>query len=454
MNSTLHKIMQENPNAYKIQGISNISMTAQNIKLNPSFSIQSVLTLPSNTMSLTSEGFFLVSYSMKTTAAVKLRPSWFLNCISSFNFTQSGFENINISSNNQNRSINLFSNLNKLLTYDLNKMVQLSQIEDMPFISNYSQYTTGVTTNLNALMLNPGLMIPANKITYLQYKIPLASLSSLSNILEAQYGLCQFNFTMNCYPTNLYKNIADEANVTEFTIQRIDYFYTGVRFPVEIARTLEYTQGQNVILNVLPAFWTMNLLANQINIVNLSCPNIQLSPNEISKICFCPYIYSKTGSPGCNIYPPYSSDGVAVAYLFKDYLDKDSELGTIQCLSPGLSIQNAKISFGGIENFPTNNILNFQGVPFSTFVNYNYSVIQSINYSSYANNLTALPFDLYRDYFQILCVNLEEISKNNFHNQVNVSFDIVSTPEITAAGSLTIMVDYFIFYKKNFVNKQ
>lgn len=442
----------ENINSNILRSVFTVSNQSNNFIVNSSIAYNNNITTALNQQILLKESYFIVEYQIGVTAgqSTRLCPNWFLSMISSLNF-QVGSISQQISTTSQARTMPEIGNLNRIMNYNTENYNNLSQISDSSIISINS--VTGGNTLKNFIQ-NPGRVYSnetAGARVYRDYiLLKLEDIIPLIDSSPMTSGLISFNMNL-VFDSNT--QITSAQKPFSFEITKINFHYSILEMS-EITNLNDYeiqpVSSYSIISGVIPQIYNFSLsnsIAGQL-MEEIFYGNLQLTQNRVKYLIICPYFRctsdSAKGKKICN-NNVYAQNSASTLVLGSQC---NTPIGSIG--SPFIGYKNIKVTINGAQIAPCNLAMVYDNSQNAEWYNFNFSFLEN-NMTNQKNNVS-IPFDIYRDNFKPIIVNLSEYTKRNQLNQTSFQFtlynlyDILSHSTNTSDSNIDLQmrVNYYI----------
>lgn len=469
----------------KSQGINDYNLTysmwplqptAVNMVATGNANVNQTITLQDNQAWLLSDSYLVVEYEVVvpnqaaggTTQKVVTYPNLFLNMITGANVSV-GPCSYQLPTGQQALTVPFIYNLNKILNTNQDQSNMLSIANDGFFVStstnnylspvaaptaigssvsgnSYFKYNTG-----REYLCPPRLVANDAPEIYTDYLyIPLKQLFSMISNQELITGTLIFQMSLNYNATQLFQVYAATANQnlqavlpTGFSINRINFHYTLCTMPTISRFAMRDIVAANVKY-VLSNESTDFTVAADSNPGTLNCEIsdviLQVAPNKVIGVCFIPII-TYAGGPAA---PPQLAgfSGGSVILSTSNY---KSAPGVITCYDYKIQI--------GANYYPTNIITNYKKGPLANYYGYMKSVVESFSYKTDGSDTDcALPYELWRDYFQFYWTKLDLATKEAPMTQCTINAKFTNATKGVVAGNCRLRLVCFTIHEYQFGN--
>lgn len=449
-----------NDNVQHLKGIINLlDGGIVNFIQNPSYNSNRVITFLGDQAVLLDQMYILAEYTVSSNASslpngteVRMYSNAILNMIQSITMQTNNFS-YQLNSANSYRTIPLWGNVQRIQEYTYDDMLLNSYPEDMNFIVGPTSLNANTTNGYGSSLsqssydLNPGKLINVGPQTTFQQKfytkIPLSKLIPLTDRLHLLSGQINLVITMLYDGSSVFSH---PSTITEFSLLRLMLHHDILRFsqpnPMLDVRQLtslamkSFRQSPPVTMSIP----TGSAVKNSVD-VSFIAPQIS---SVCFKICICPQITSNTAT-----YTYKPSPNVTLSP------SKNEGISNCLCLGSEFTISNVQVKVGGIV-LPSNIQPAYLNSIDGDLYNHMYSIVQNQGLNTDGGSTrSCLPFNVYKSFFKVLIVDLENLTKNNSGNtQFDISYTISTALPLncTVAGNVNFSSDIFITYATEYTS--
>jgi hypothetical protein len=474
----------------KSQGINDYNLTysmwplqptAVNMAATGNANVNQTITLQDNQAWLLSDSYLVVEYEVQvpnqaaagSTQKVVTYPNLFLNMITGANVSV-GPCSYQLPTGQQALTVPFIYNLNKILNTNQDQSNMLSIANDGFFVStstnNYLSPVAAPTAIESSLMGNSYFKYNTGREylcpprggagtlpeTYTDYLyIPLKQLFSMISNQELITGTLIFQMSLNYNVNQLFQVYPAVANQNleavlpiGFSINRINFHYTLCTMPTIsrfAMRDIVAANVKYVLSNEVRYVSAGNEAVGTISL-NISDVILQVAPNKVIGVCFIPIISSVVGNPS---FAKFNSLNLPLGPPDQNVVITQSNYKS----APGvLTCYDYKIQIGA-NYYPTNIITNYKNGPLASYYGYMKSVVESFSYKTDGSDTDcALPYELWRDYFQFYWTKLDLATKDAPMTQATVNANFTNATRATAPGTFGIRLVCFTIHEYQFGN--